>query len=519
MRQSTRLLLNSLVSVAGGLVNMAITLVTVPLITHFIGKDAYGVYVLAAGLANYMPFLHAGMSSAVTRYGAAHLARKEYDELNATVNTSIAYYRAIALIFVVFAGVAAWYFTDIFQRVPPNLWHAARWCVLIVGAVEALNLWLGPISGLLWSLERYDLSNLPLVAFRIVRLAALAVLLPRLDPVKGLVVVTAVMLLTNFLPTLVQRMLVLRYLPQLKLDMRLARKRLVMPLVGFGIATLTWHWSQTMLDGFSCLLIGYFLNTAKVGEYQIPCFILLAVHMLVDGSTVVAAPAASRLSSTDRRDDLRTLFLRGSKYAAALSFAGCWALAILAPLVLHLWVGDGFLGAAGVLTLLAVGRSVYYVQTVTYYMLTGMAKQKIPGLMSLGFVGLIVVVQGAVLAWTQWGLVGVAGVTAGGLAIGWGVAMPIYACRQVGVSLAIYWRTILFWPIVACIPASLSWLALRLVPLKYGWVSLFAALGGGGLLACLGWWYLLFDDWDRSMIRERLRGLLDRVRSFRAPSS
>jgi len=510
MRESTRLLLNSLVNVATGLVNMAVQLVVVPVITHAIGKAAYGVYVIVAGLTYYTPFLHMGMASAVTRYGAAHLARREYDELNATVNTSVAYYRAIAVVFLIFAGVVAWYLTDLFQ-IDPALWKVSRWCVLIVGVVEAMNLWMGPVGGLLWSLERYDLFNLPLTAFRFVRLGLLLVLLPWFDQATGLVCVTAVMVLTNFLPTLVQRLLAVRYTPHLKMDLRLARKRLLVPLIGFGLATLTWHWSQAMLDYVAFLLIGRYLTTVQVGEYQIPCFVLLAVHMLVDASTVVMEPAASRLHATDRREALREILLRGGTYAAGVSVGGCAGLAILAPMVLSLWVGDAFLHVSGVLTLLAIGRSVYYIQTGTYHTLTGMGKQRVPGLMSLVCVGVIAILQAGVLGWTDWGLLGVAGVTTAGLTIGWGLAIPIYACVQVGIPVGTYYRTVLFRPVVSCLPAALGWGAIRYLGVGYGWLQLAFALLSGGALLCVGWWFILFDDRDRRMIRDKLNALRDRI--------
>ncbi len=515
MRQSTRFLINASINVASGLVNMGVRLVVVPLTVHYIGKEAYGVYALIGGLALYTPYLNMGMASAVTRYTAVHLARKEYDEMNAVVNTGIAYYRVMAFVFLALTLLIAafgiqWFIED------PDLHYVARLCAVVFALFQFGVMMVGPVGGILRAIERFDLYSLPVTAFRLVRLALLAAILPWCGSKSGVVVVTAVMVGTNFLPALTRRILAGRYTPNLKYRTRLASKRLVWPMISFGIGSVTWQWAMTVLDYLPLLLIGWFLTTRHVTEYQVPASILLLVNMLVGDVMNVMSPTASKLDATGRRGDLQELFLRSSKYAAGVSFAGCAGMGLLSLVLLHVWVGENFHAVAIVLTLLAAGRGLYYVQISSFFILIGMAKQRIPAVIAVTCVAAMGALQAVVLGCTGWGLVGVAAATSVTLTVGYGLAIPLYACRQIGVGFGRYCLDVVLRPALSCVPAAAAWAAMRLIPLDYGWLTVALALSVGGALAVLGWWYVLFDDWDRRLAREKLTAFREKVRRLRS---
>ncbi|MBN1346225.1 MAG: oligosaccharide flippase family protein [Phycisphaerae bacterium] len=515
MRQSTRLILNASANVTGGIVNTAVSLLVVPLILAYIGKETYGVFEVVAGLTLYMPFLHAGMSSAVTRFSAAHLANQEYDEMNAVVNTGVVYYRITAVVFFLGALIFAFFFVN---KLVSNheLQRLALVCTLVVGGVEAVGMLFGPVSGLLWAIERFDLSSIAMTSCRLLRLASLAILLPLCDSSAGLIVVTSVMAGTNVLPIAVSRMFASWYCPNLKFSMRLAQRRLLWPMLSFGFASLGWNWAQLLLGYIPVVLISYFLTTKEVAEYAVPARMLLLVNMLVNQILTVMMPAATKLAATDRRDDLRFLFLRTSKYAAGIAFAGSALLGTLAPTVLHLWVGDAFLPVAVILTLLAVGRIALLVQTSSYYLLVGMAKQRFPAIIAVTSVVVMGAGQAIVLGTTDWGLPGVACVATVTLTLGWGVGTALYACRQVGVSVADYYAVTFIRPVLACVPAFAVWLAVRQVPLHYSWLTVVLAVLVGVPLVLAGWWFILFDKWDRQLAVDKLCALRQKLRSLRA---
>lgn len=514
MRLSTRILLNASINLISSLVNTLVALFVVRIAVDGLGKEVYGVYAVVAGLTLYTPYLHMGMASAVARYTAAHLAKGQYDEMNAVVNTGVAYYRAMAVVFFAIMAVIALYCVAWFVE-DPSLHRVARWCVMVLAVFEGLVMVIGPVPGILTAIERFDLYRLPVTFFRIVRLAALAVILPFCDPKTGVIVFTAVMAGTNFLPVLTHRLLVSRYTPNLKFDMRLARRNLVVPLIKFGIGSISWSWSQMMLTYLPILLIGAFLTTAEVTDYEVPGRILMLIQALAQDVMMVMMPAASKLTATERRDELRTLAVRSAKYAGGVSVAGCGFLAILSAPVLYVWVGEGFLDVAIVLSLLAIGRACISQQSSSQYILIGMARQRIPAIITVTTVVVMGICQALCLHFTDWGLVGVTAIATGSVVLGWGIGIPAYACRQVSVSFRRYMATSVVRPVLACLPAGAAWVALRFLPVDQSWIALGGGVASGAVLIGLGWWFILFDEWDRDLMREKLQVALNKLRSGR----
>jgi O-antigen/teichoic acid export membrane protein len=373
-------------------------------------------------------------------------------------------------------------------------------------------MFIGPVAGILTAIERFDLHRVPVSLFRIVRLAVIALVLPRCDSKTGLIVFTAAMVGTNVLPAVVHRILVSRYTPNIRFDMRLARRDLIRPLIAFGIGSVSWNWAHMMLNYTPILLIGFFLTNTEVTEYDVPAKILLLVQLLAQDVMMVMMPAASRLSATGQRDELRELFVRSSKYAGGVAVAGCGFMAILSSQILMVWVREEFLHVSLVLSLLAVARACVSLQTSAQYVLIGMARQKIPATIALTTVVLMGIGQALCLALTDWGLVGVAAIALVGIVLGWGIAIPIYACRQVSVPFVAYLKTSLVRPVIACLPAAAVWFALRGMDIDHSWTALIVGAGAGVLLVGLGWWLVLFDKWDRDLMTEKLRVAIDRLR-------
>lgn len=463
------------------------------------------------GLGAYAPYIHMGMASAVTRYSARHLARKEFDRLNEVVNTGIAYFRISALLFFVCTLLVASFSMEWLVK-NPDMRGTARVCILIFGSIESIAMCLGPLSGIFWALERFDVSSISTTLSRLFRLVALAAILPWCDAVTGLVVVTTIMCLTNFSPGFVYRILAPRYIPNLKFNMRLARIGLVWPMMSFGLASMLYGSAQVLGNYIPLLLISHSLSSAHAAEYEIATRAILLASMLVQSITMVVSPTTSKLTATDRRKELTGLFVRSAKYAGGMAVFGCAAIGILAPILITLWVGDGFERSATVMTLLAIGWSQVLSQSSSYYMLVGMAKQRVPAFVAMTVVLSMGVAQYVALAHLGWGLTGAASIMTIGLVLGWGICIPLYACKQVGLGLMRYYSITVGRPILAALPASAAWLAVRWYMPSQGWSALGVAVLSGGLLSGLGCWFLLFDDWDRRFAREKLSAIADKLR-------
>ena len=64
-------------SYASMLMNIGVGLITVPLMTHFMGTSEYGLYELMGSLIAYMSVMDFGLSSTITRYYSQAIARRD----------------------------------------------------------------------------------------------------------------------------------------------------------------------------------------------------------------------------------------------------------------------------------------------------------------------------------------------------------------------------------------------------------------------------------------------------------
>src|SRR5215510_12887367 len=84
-----RFLINVLWSWLGGGVNLFAGIILTPYIIRKLGADGYGIWSLLFSLVSYYTLLDFGIRSAIIRYSAHFLARKEPSKINEIVNTAV----------------------------------------------------------------------------------------------------------------------------------------------------------------------------------------------------------------------------------------------------------------------------------------------------------------------------------------------------------------------------------------------------------------------------------------------
>ncbi|MDO5547649.1 MAG: oligosaccharide flippase family protein [Eubacteriales bacterium] len=90
-------------SYASMLINIAVGLITVPLMTHFMGTSEYGLYELMGSLIAYMSVMDFGLSATITRYYSQAIARGDERAKQNILALSGLIYLAVAVL-TVFVG-------------------------------------------------------------------------------------------------------------------------------------------------------------------------------------------------------------------------------------------------------------------------------------------------------------------------------------------------------------------------------------------------------------------------------
>src|SRR5262245_20496268 len=96
-----RLARNALSNLTGTAVGLVVGFVTMPLVVHHLGPDAFGLWVLASGVVGYVGVLDLGLAPTLVNEAAALLARDDEAgraRLGETASTIYALYAALGVV-------------------------------------------------------------------------------------------------------------------------------------------------------------------------------------------------------------------------------------------------------------------------------------------------------------------------------------------------------------------------------------------------------------------------------------
>lgn len=120
MNTANRVIFNTVVLYVKIVVNMVISLVSVPLIMHALGVSDYGLYNLIAGIIGMLSFLNASMTVSTQRYLSVSIGEKNQEKSNRIYNNALLLHLLLGLICVALFEACAPFLFDGFLNIEPN---------------------------------------------------------------------------------------------------------------------------------------------------------------------------------------------------------------------------------------------------------------------------------------------------------------------------------------------------------------------------------------------------------------
>lgn len=250
------------------------------------------------------------------------------------------------------------------------------------------------------------------------------------------------------------------------------------------------------------LVLGAFVPLETLGYYMVP--VAVAQYFQVFGVSVATAvmPAVSELAHLGRTDEVRRVYLLGSRLLVWLALPVFTLGAVLAPHVLTLWLTPEFAERGGhVLRLLLLGQLAYLAAAMPNAVEAG-ARQG--GVRLAATAGMAALAFGGWLAAApRWGALGMAGATA--LAVAAGALWAVRAVNKglVGMGWGEYLRGVWAGPALsAAACAAVAW-PLRSQAFGLGGLALVCAAGTAAYLAGSPW---VWSAGDRAALRDAWKG-------------
>jgi O-antigen/teichoic acid export membrane protein len=472
----SRIASNVIANASVAVVNGVIGILTVALLARELGPERYGVWVLIGLVTTYLVLGDLGLISATGRRLAMHQSQEDRSRAARIASTHVAASLALAVIVLLVATAAGWFFGALFA-VPPALQREAFGGLLLTGTSTALYIVFSIFNCQLWARERLDVIAAIEIPVQIGKLLAILLLI---DPNAPLTLLAAITIPANLASGLAAmaacRRLGIR--PGIKLS--LASGAELRETWRLGLRLFAYQFTRTANLLTGATIAGNRLGPAAVTSYSLARVLVTYAATFVDTAAQAVAARAVRLHSGGEADQQRELFKLGGRYAAGLAAFFLGGFLALGEPFMRLWQGGRHDEAIALLLVLAVGESLAMSQSVTTAVLLGMNRQV--SLLKLALAEIATAALLGIILSQRFGVLGLClGVAAASLLVR-GLGQIIIGCSALKLPVLAYvGRTIV--PALLCaIPATLAtfWLSRHLG--VGSWAGFVAA---GGVYAVL----------------------------------
>lgn len=322
-------------NLVGWVVPVALNVVAVPLLLHRLGPDAYGLSNLVMVLIGYFSILDMGMDIAGIKLLAEYNALRDSGSISRLMSTKLVMYSGAGLAGMISAFLVSDVLVSRVFSIPPALRSDAVLVFRLAAVGILANMLVAWSTTAPQGLQRYDVLNGLTVAVSFVSTAAgLAVVLCG----YGVVAFVLVRVATNLVAAVGGFLMVHRLLPGLRLRFRIDRQMLrnIFSITVFGFIIKIAGMLAGSVDR---TLIGVWAGTAAVAAYSVPLLVTTYLNQITLRMMNFIFPMSSEMLHLGQMVELRTIFVKTSKFCVAVNSIVLLPLMVLADRFLTLWVG------------------------------------------------------------------------------------------------------------------------------------------------------------------------------------
>ncbi len=330
---------------------------------------------------------------------------------------------------------------------PPQTLAGARLAFLLVGLQVACGFVMRLPYGILEAHGEFGLRNLVLTGELILRFA-LTVLLLRWRPELPML---ALVLIASMLAEFALCLLVIRARhPGLSFSLASFERSAVRPILGFGIFALLLNVGSLLAFRLDGMLITAYLPPESATDFDVGNKFFEPLMQFLIGIGAVLMPAATRLKTTGDTSELRSLFLKWSKFSFAIVLLVGTYLLVLGPAFLGWWISDEYSARSGDVLRVLTASFLFYlpIRGVALPVLLGLGKPRAPALALLAMGLLNIAISLALIQ--PYGILGVA--------IGTAIPNVLFAlyvlhlaCRELAIPAGEFAARVIFRPFLAAL--------------------------------------------------------------------
>ena len=459
---------------------MATGLITLPFNLHHLGTDAYGLWMLTAGVTIHLSILDLGYSGAMVKFIAQYRAYKDSRALNEIASTLFYLFAAFGVLaYLVVIGLA--FNLEHVFRITAAQAEIGKWILLIIGVNVAINFPFSVYGGVSSGFQRYDINNMVAIGSNVlVAVVNIAVLLAGFGLVTLVAATTVVRLGTYF----VYRSNAYKVFPALSIRPSLFRKDRLREVTGFSIYSSIIDWANKLNYELDEIVIGIFMGPGPVAVWAVADRIISGTQRLTNQGNAVLFPVVVDSEATHNAGRLQKVLLEGTRLSLATVLPIALVLIVLADPLIRAWIRKPeIMAAAPVIQILALAVALRVGNATSTTLLKGSGHIRRLAFVNIG-TGLVNLALSALLI-GPFGLLGVAVGTVIPVAFSSIFILFPMACRRVDLPVGLAFRRAVWpasWPALAV--SGLLFVSSRFTP-DGGWFVVVEAAAAGLLYLAL----------------------------------
>jgi O-antigen/teichoic acid export membrane protein len=324
---------NSLFSLIDKAYTAISNLLLIPFIVHRLGMDVYGAWVILVTVSSYFGLGNCGISFSFEKYIAQYNAISDKRSLRQFIATafygSLALGLAVFLISLVFAPTVFNLLlkTDSFQ-------HYKYLFVLLMGSIS-LSLVSNIFTAIPRGMQRYDFFSLISISGRTVYNVLVIVFCIKGRGILSMIIGQYGLIIVTLLLSIVVTRKFFKYL---NLSPGYFSWQTFKSMFDFGMKIQASMLSVIITQSFDKLIIAHFAGLRFVAVYDIGSRLVAFLKDLPTFLYVSITPRSSELYAIDKGENVRTLYLTGTKYLSIICLGLASMLIPVSREILSVWM-------------------------------------------------------------------------------------------------------------------------------------------------------------------------------------
>jgi O-antigen/teichoic acid export membrane protein len=333
-----RLIANTAVNLVGQAVLLAITFFSMPYITNHFGASLFGVYILLITYIEIFSLINATVNTSLVKEVAELLPQGRTQDIQQHFGITLGIFLGAGILIPLIVSAATPWMVDHALTISPDMRSQAIIGFWLAGGAFFVRLVSQAFGSISIAMQRFDISNYINVGSEMLRIGATVTVI---FAGYRLLAVMLVTLATSILALMANILTTKHLMPELRLRPSFSHSHFK-EIFHFSKHVLIAKISGRIVSWADVGIIGYLRPVADVAFYGVPYSIHARLWALIANAAVAVFPAASSLSGSNEREQLRELYLRATKILVLLSLFPSLALCIYSRNFLTYWMGPVF---------------------------------------------------------------------------------------------------------------------------------------------------------------------------------